>query len=107
MVVGDKQPFVAALITLDAEVLPVWRAEHGKPVGTCAADLIDDEDLRAEVQGAVDEANKIVSRAEAIRKFRILPVDFTEDGGQLTPTLKLKRAVVAKDFAADIDAIYS
>ena len=107
MVVGDKQPFIAALITLDADALPVWGAEHGKPAGISAADLIDDEDLRAEVQGAVDDANKAVSKAEAIRKFRILPVDFTEDGGQLTPTLKLKRAVVAKDFAADIDALYS
>jgi long-chain acyl-CoA synthetase len=107
MVVGDKRPFVAALITLDAEAIPAWSAAHGKPAGVSAADLIDDEDLRAEVQGAVDDANKIVSRAEAIRKFRILPVDFTEDGGQLTPSLKLKRAIVAKDFATDIDAIYS
>ncbi|MGH3972034.1 MAG: AMP-dependent synthetase/ligase [Pseudonocardiaceae bacterium] len=107
MVVGDKQPFVAALITLDADALPVWAAEHGKPAGVSAADLIDDEDLRAEVQGAVDDANKTVSKAETIRKFRILPVDFTEDSGQLTPTLKLKRAVVAMDFAADIEAIYS
>jgi long-chain acyl-CoA synthetase len=107
MVVGDKQPFIAALITLDADALPVWGAEHGKPAGISAADLIDDEDLRTEVQSAVDDANKGVSKAEMIRKFRILPVDFTEDGGQLTPTLKLKRAVVAKDFAADIDALYS
>ncbi|MGH3751208.1 MAG: AMP-dependent synthetase/ligase [Pseudonocardiaceae bacterium] len=107
MVVGDKQPFVAALITLDAEALPAWSAEHGKPTGISAADLIDDEDLRAHVQGAVDEANKAVSKAESIREFRILPVDFTEEGGQLTPSLKIKRAVVAKDFAADIDAIYS
>ncbi len=107
MVVGDKQPFVAALITIDADVLPVWGAERGKPAGISAADLIDDADLRAEVQVAVDDANKTVSKAETIRKFRILPVDFTEDGGQLTPTLKLKRAVVAKDFVADIDALYS
>ncbi|HKR49908.1 MAG TPA: long-chain fatty acid--CoA ligase, partial [Pseudonocardiaceae bacterium] len=107
MVVGDKQPFIAALITLDTEALPLWNAEHSKPAGSSAADLIEDADLRAEVQVAVDEANKTVSRAESIRKFRILPVDFTEDGGQLTPSLKLKRAVVAKDFAADIDALYS
>ncbi|MGQ0716316.1 MAG: AMP-dependent synthetase/ligase [Pseudonocardiales bacterium] len=107
MVVGDKQPFVAALITLDADVLPAWAAEHGKPTGVSAADLIDDDALRAEVQGAVDDANRTVSKAETIRRFRILPVDFTEDGGQLTPTLKLKRAVVAKDFAADIEALYS
>ncbi|HEY6422647.1 MAG TPA: long-chain fatty acid--CoA ligase [Pseudonocardiaceae bacterium] len=107
MVVGDQQPFVAALITLDAEALPAWGAEHGKPAGISAADLIDDEGARATVQSAVDDANKAVSKAESIRKFRILPVDFTEEGGQLTPTLKLKRAVVAKEFAADIDAIYS
>jgi long-chain acyl-CoA synthetase len=106
MVVGDNHPFIAALITLDAEALPTWSAEHGKPAGN-AADLIDDEDLRAEVQRAVDDANKTVSKAETIRKFRILPVDFTEAGGQLTPTLKLKRAVVAKEFAAEIDALYS
>lgn len=106
MVVGDKQPFIAALITLDAEALPSWSAEHGKPAGNTAADLIEDEDLRAEVQRAVDDANKTVSRAERIRKFRILPVDLTEEGGQLTPTLKLKRAVVAKEFAAEIDTLY-
>lgn len=106
MVVGDNHPFIAALITLDAEALPTWSAEHGKPAGN-AADLIDDADLRAEVQRAVDDANKTVSKAETIRKFRILPVDFTEGDGQLTPTLKLKRAVVAKEFAADIEALYA
>jgi long-chain acyl-CoA synthetase len=107
MVVGDQQPFVAALITIDAEALPAWRAEHGKPAGDSAADLLDDVDLRAEVQRAVNEANQTVSRAEAIRKFRILPVDFTEQGGQLTPSLKIKRAVVVKEFAADIEALYA
>ena len=107
MVVGDKQPFIAALITLDAEALSTWSAEHGKPAGNSAADLIDDADLRAEVQRAVDAANKAVSRAEAIRKFRILPVDFTESGGQLTPSLKVKRPVVAKEFAAEIEALYA
>jgi long-chain acyl-CoA synthetase len=107
MVVGDKQPFVAALITLDAEALPAWSAEHSKPAGNSVADLIDDEDLRAAIQRAVDDANKTVSRAETIRRFRILPIDFTELGGQLTPTLKLKRAVVTKEFAAEIEALYA
>ena len=107
MVVGDKQPFIAALITLDAEALPAWCTDHGKPAGTSAADLAEDESLRAEVQDAVDDANTTVSRAETIRKFHILPVDFTEAGGQLTPSLKLKRAVVAKEFAAEIDSLYS
>jgi long-chain acyl-CoA synthetase len=107
MVVGDQQPFVAALITIDAEALPAWRAEHSKPAGDSAADLVDDEDLRAEVQRAVNDANKTVSNAEAIRKFRILPADFTEQGGQLTPSLKIKRSVVVKEFAAEIEALYA
>jgi long-chain acyl-CoA synthetase len=70
------------------------------------ADLVDDEDLRAEIQAAVDEANKAVSQAESIRSFRILPVDFTEEAGQMTPSLKLKRNVVMKDFASAVDEIY-
>ncbi|MFY9808194.1 MAG: AMP-dependent synthetase/ligase [Pseudonocardiaceae bacterium] len=107
MVVGDKKPFIAALITLDAEALPAWSAEHGKRADSSAAQLIGDESLRAEVQRAVDDANKTVSRAETIRKFRILPVDFTEGGGQLTPSLKVKRAVVAEEFAAEIESLYS
>ncbi|HEY3259385.1 MAG TPA: AMP-dependent synthetase/ligase, partial [Pseudonocardiaceae bacterium] len=105
MVVGDNQPFIAALITIDPEAFPVWRDEHGK-TGEVAA-LVNDADLRADIDAAVAEANKAVSAAEAIKKFRILPVDFTEDGGQLTPTMKLKRAVVAKEFAHEIDAIYT
>jgi long-chain acyl-CoA synthetase len=107
MVVGDKQPFIAALVTLDAEALPAWNTAHGKSADSCAADLIDDRDLHAEVQRAVDDANKAVSKAETIRKFRILPVDFTEANGQLTPSLKVKRAVVAKEFAAEIEALYA
>ena len=107
MVIGDQQPFVAALVTIDPEAFPAWRDEHGKPAGADVADLVDDEDLRAEIQSAVDEANKTVSRAESIREFRILPVDFTEATGELTPTLKLKRAVVAKSFAEDIDALFA
>jgi long-chain acyl-CoA synthetase len=107
MMVGDKKPFIAALITLDVEALTAWSAEHSKPADSSAADLIGDEGLRVEVQRAVDDANTFVSKAETIRKFRILPVDFTEGGGQLTPSLKVKRAVVAKEFAAEIEALYS
>ncbi|QJY49567.1 AMP-dependent synthetase/ligase [Pseudonocardia broussonetiae] len=107
MVVGDAQPFIGALVTIDSEALPGWRERHGKPAGDSAADLVDDADLLAEVNAAVDEANKAVSRAEQIRKFRILPVDFTEAGGEMTPTMKVKRQVVAKTFADDIAAIYS
>lgn len=107
MVVGDAQPFIAVLVTIDPEALPGWRERNGKPAGDGVADLIADAELRAEVQAAVDEANKAVSRAEQIREFRILPVDFTEEGGEMTPTLKVKRAVVAKLYAEDIAAIYS
>ncbi|MQA16380.1 MAG: AMP-binding protein [Pseudonocardiaceae bacterium] len=107
MVVGDQQPFVGALITIDQEAFPAWRSEHGKPPDASVADLVEDADLRAEVQGAVDDANNAVSKAEAIRSFRILPVDFSEETGELTPTLKLKRAVVTKSFGKDIEALYA
>jgi long-chain acyl-CoA synthetase len=107
LVVGDQKPFVAALVTIDPEALPGWRERNGKPAAEGVADLVDDPDLRAEIAAAVEEANKAVSRAEQIRGFRILPVDFTEAGGELTPTLKVKRAVVATRFADDIEAIYS
>jgi long-chain acyl-CoA synthetase len=107
MVVGDGQPFIGALVTIDAEALPGWRERNGKPAGDGVADLVDDPDLHSEISDAVAEANKAVSRAEQIREFRILPVDFTEAGGEMTPTLKVKRAVVAKTFADDIASIYS
>ena len=105
MVVGDGKPFIACLVTLDLEALPAWQEQHGKS-GVPMEDLVDDEQLRAEIQSAVDDANKAVSKAEAIRKFAILPVDFTEEGGQLTPSMKLKRAVVMKDFAGAVDDLY-
>jgi len=105
MVVGDQQPFIACLVTIDPEAIEPWAKAKGK--STKVADLVDDADLVAEIQAAVDEANKAVSKAEAIRKFTILPVDWTEEGGQLTPSLKLKRAVVMKEFAKDVDALYA
>jgi long-chain acyl-CoA synthetase len=106
MVVGDQQPFIGVLITIDDEFFPTWKAQHHKPASASVADLTADADLLAEIQAAVDDANKAVSTAESIRKFRILPVDFTEDTGELTPTMKVKRKVVAEKFAGDIDAIY-
>jgi long-chain acyl-CoA synthetase len=107
MVVGDNRPYVAALVTIDEEMLPHWKQQHGKPADATVADLRDDPDLLADIQQAVDDANKAVSRAEAIRRFRVLTIDFTEAGGQLTPSLKLRRSVVAKECAADIEALYS
>jgi long-chain acyl-CoA synthetase len=107
MVVGDGRPFIAALITLDPEALEHWKAQHGKEPGATAGDLAADPDLLAELQTAVDDANKAVSRAESIRKFRVLPVDFTTDNDYITPSLKVKRALVAKDFASDIEALYA
>jgi long-chain acyl-CoA synthetase len=107
MVVGDNRPFIGCLVTIDPEALEPWKREHGKPEDAGIADLVGDEDLRAEIQQAVDRANRTVSKAESIRAFRILPVDFTEEEGQLTPTLKVKRNVVAKEFAEDIDALYA
>jgi long-chain acyl-CoA synthetase len=107
MVVGDKQPFIATLITIDPEAFPGWKERNGKDASASVGDLAEDPDLRAEIELAVKEANQAVSHAESIRKFRILPVDFTEDTGELTPTLKVKRKVVAEKFAADIDALYA
>jgi long-chain acyl-CoA synthetase len=107
MVVGDARPYVAALITLDEEAIEHWKQQHGKPAGAVIADLASDPDLNEEIQNAVHEANKAVSRAESIRRFRVLRTDFTEEASQLTPSLKVRRNVVAKDFAADIDALYS
>jgi long-chain acyl-CoA synthetase len=107
MVVGDRQPFIAALVTIDEEALPGWLASKGRPTAAKPADLRDDPELRAEVQSAVDDANRAVSHAEAIKVFRILTGDFTEENGQLTPTLKVKRNVVQKEYADEIAAIYS
>ena len=106
MVVGDQKPFIAALITIDPEAFPAWKERNGKPASASVSDLADDADLRAEVQAAIDDANKTVSHAEAIKKFRILPDDFTEETGEMTPTLKVKRNVVTEKFADDIEAIY-
>ncbi len=107
MVVGDGRPYVAALVTLDAEAVGPWKERHGKPASATIADLRDDPDLVAEVQAAVDDANKAVSRAEAIRRFRVLDVDFTQEQGHLSAKLGIRRAVLAKEFASDIEALYS
>ena len=107
MVVGDQQPFIACLVTLDADALPGWLKGKHRDETLTAAQLAHDPDVVAEIQSAVDEANKAVSKAEAIRKFEILAEDWTEEGGQMTPSLKLKRAVVMKEYADAVEGLYS
>jgi long-chain acyl-CoA synthetase len=105
MVIGDAQPFIAALITIDADTLPEWAKE--REVSGELAEAIDDAVLVEEIQRAVDEANQAVSRAESIREFRILPDDFTIEGGELTPTLKVKRSIIGKKYSSVINEIYT
>ena len=107
MVVGDGRPYIGALITIDAEAFGPWKERHGKPAGATVADLKNDPDLLASVQRAVDDANKTVSRAESIRKFRILDNDFTQEQGQLSAKLGIRRSVLAKEFADEIEALYA
>jgi long-chain acyl-CoA synthetase len=107
MVVGDQKPFIACLVTIDEDAFPDWKSKHGKSSDATVADLVDDEDLRAEIQAAIDDANKAVSHAEAIKAFRILPEDWTVESGHLTPSLKVKRNVVLSDHQSDVDALYS
>jgi long-chain acyl-CoA synthetase len=107
MVIGDGRPYIACLITLDDEVLRHWKQQHGRPADATIADLAEDPELLAEIQAAVDDANQAVSRAESIRRFRIIDTDFTEESGHLTPSLKVRRNAVMKDFSAEIDALYA
>nr|WP_236778960.1 AMP-dependent synthetase/ligase [Agromyces seonyuensis] len=107
VVVGDQQPFIAALVTLDREMLPTWLANNGLDPKLTLEEARANPTVRAEVQRAVDAANDSVSRAESVRKFTILPVEFTEDSGHLTPKLSIKRNVILSDFAEDIAALYS
>jgi long-chain acyl-CoA synthetase len=106
MVVGDDKPFIGALITLDEEALPSWQKRNDKE-GMSVEELADDPDIQREVESAVEHANKAVSKAESIREYRILPTDFTIEGDELTPTMKLKRRVVEERYGDAIEDIYS
>ncbi|WP_405585976.1 AMP-dependent synthetase/ligase [Streptomyces sp. NBC_01190] len=106
MVVGDNRAYVTALLTLEADGVAHWRRMRHKE-GLRPAELVRDPELVAELQKAVDDANSTVSRAESIRRFRVLPVDFTEAGGHLTPSMKLRRAAVLRDFAGEIEELYA
>ena len=107
LVVGDGRPYVACLITLDEESVEIWKAKFPQYQSATMAELTEAPELLAELQGAVDDANKAVSRAEAVRRFRVLPGDFTEQSGHLTPSLKVRRNVIMKDFAGEVEALYS
>jgi len=106
LVVGDARPYIAVLVAADPETLAQWKTERGKPEAT-HAEVVRDPEFQAAIQAAVDEANKAVSRAEAIKKFAVLEEDFTEAGGQLTPTLKVRRQVVMEQYSAQIAALYA
>ncbi|KJE20965.1 AMP-forming long-chain acyl-CoA synthetase [Frankia torreyi] len=107
MLIGDQRPFIAALVTIDPEGFEHWRDGAGKPAGASVADLVDDVDLRAEVQQAIDAANATVSQAEGIKKFVILPRDFTVETGELTPSLKVRRSLVMDRFGSSVEDLYA
>ena len=107
MVVGDRRPFIACLITIDMDFFPTWKKLNGKPAEATVAELMTDPELLAAVQSAIDDGNAAVSHAEAVKKFRILDTVLSEESGHVTPSLKLKRALVLKDFDADIEALYA
>ena len=106
VVVGDQKPFIGALVTLDPEGVPGWLAAHGKPALTLEQ-AATDADVLASIDLAVEKANKAVSRAESIRKYRILDTDLTIANGYLTPKLSVKRSIVLKDFSAEVEALYT
>jgi long-chain acyl-CoA synthetase len=106
MVVGDGQKYIAALITVDADYFAYWKTTVNKPAESSIADMVDDPELIAEIQKAVDEGNSAVSKAESVRKFRILATEFSPETGHLTPSLKLKRRVIMKDFSTEVDSLY-
>jgi long-chain acyl-CoA synthetase len=103
--IGDRRPYVTALIVLDEEVVPQWAAARGVPAGPLA-ELAADPLVRAEIEAAVAAANERLSRPEQVKRFRILPTGWTPDSGELTPTLKLRRRIIVDRYAADIDTLY-
>ena len=107
VVVGDQKPFISALVTLDSEMLPTWLSNNGLPADMPLTEAAKNSAVRAEVQRAIDIANKHVSRAESIRKFTILPTEWTEASGHLTPKMSIKRNVILEDFSADVDNLYN
>ena len=107
VVVGDQRPFIGALVTLDPEMLPAWLKNNGADPNLPLEKAVALPAVRAEVQKAVDLANEAVSRAESIRKFEILPTEWTEASGHLTPKLSIKRHEIMKDFASEVEELYT
>jgi long-chain acyl-CoA synthetase len=107
LVVGDNRPFIGALVTLDQEALPGWLQRHNLPANTSLEDAANNSVVKAAVQDLISAANASVSQAEAIKSFRIVPADFTEASGHLTPSMKVKRAQVMKDFETVIEEMYA
>ncbi|OFT44588.1 long-chain fatty acid--CoA ligase [Arthrobacter sp. HMSC06H05] len=106
VVVGEGRPYVGALVTVDEEALPGWIERHNLPSDTKIEDLVENKDLLADIQEGIDSANDTVSRAESIRKFRVLTTDLTEETGHLTPSLKIRRQIVLKDFQDEVEKLY-
>ncbi|HSP76129.1 MAG TPA: long-chain fatty acid--CoA ligase, partial [Cryobacterium sp.] len=107
VVVGDRKPFIAALVTLDPDMLAVWLNNNGEDAGMTLAEASVNPKVLAEVQRAVDHANDHVSRAESIRKFTVLTSELTEAEGYLTPKMSIKRDIILRDFADQIEAMYA
>ena len=107
VVVGDQRPFISALVTLDPEMLPAWLKTHGEREDLTLEQAAKSPVVRQEVQRAIDEANAHVSRAESIRKFRILGTEWTEATGHLTPKLSIKRAEILRDFSDEVEELYA
>ena len=106
VVIGDQRPFVAALLSLDPEMMPVWLANNGQPADLTLQQAAKNPRVLQELQKAVDEVNATVSNAEAIKKFEVIDSELSEKSGHLTPSMKIKREAVSRDFSPLIDKIY-
>ena len=106
VVVGEARPYIGALISLDSEMLPIWLANKGLPIVDAAA-AAQLPEVQQSLQRAIDKANSNVSRAESIRKFRVVPTEFSVENGYLTPSMKLRRGKVLADSSDEVDALYS
>jgi len=106
MVVGEGRPYIGALISIDGDILPDWLSRRDLDPATPIADLTTNAELLAELQAKVDEANATVSRAEQIKRFRVIPVELSEDAGEITPSVKVKRHVVMEKYSSEVNALY-